>query len=137
MTHGVNAHQTASYLVQTGRQPGRLVYPSVGAVVSLFKGYDHGYDGLVPPYVVLTQPQGRFSEAGFLGQRYKPFAPGGDPSRTPFAVEGLVAPRITDERRMNRRELLHDLDSLGKAIPANPFACGTRPRGCRLRSWRR
>ena len=38
MTHGVNAHETASYLMQTGRQPGRLVYPCVGAVVSLFKG---------------------------------------------------------------------------------------------------
>ncbi|RKY11504.1 MAG: DUF1501 domain-containing protein, partial [Planctomycetota bacterium] len=43
MTHGINAHETASYMVQTGRKPGRLVYPSVGAVVSLFKGYEHGY----------------------------------------------------------------------------------------------
>lgn len=58
MTHGVNAHETASYIVQTGHDPGRLVYPSAGAVVSLLKGYDHGYQGLVPPYVVLTQPQG-------------------------------------------------------------------------------
>ena len=91
MTHGNNSHETASYLVQTGREPGRLVYPSVGAVVSLFKGYDHGYKGLIPPYIVLTQPQGRFSEAGFLGPRYKPFASGGDPNRTPFAVEGIVA----------------------------------------------
>ena len=38
-----------------------------GAVVSLFKGYDAGYKGLIPPYIVLTEPQGRFSEAGFLG----------------------------------------------------------------------
>ena len=37
MTHGINAHETASYIVQTGRRPGRLVYPSVGAVVSRFK----------------------------------------------------------------------------------------------------
>ncbi len=27
MTHGINAHETASYLVQTGREPGRLVFP--------------------------------------------------------------------------------------------------------------
>ena len=80
---------TASYIVQTGREPGRLVYPCVGAVVSLFKGYDHGYEGLAPPYVVLTEPQGRFSEAGFLGQQYKPFATGGDPNRNPFVVEGI------------------------------------------------
>jgi len=38
MTHGVNAHETASYIVQTGREPGRQVFPSAGAVTSLFKG---------------------------------------------------------------------------------------------------
>jgi len=30
--------------------------------------------GIDPAYIVLTEPQGRFSEAGFLGSRYKPFA---------------------------------------------------------------
>jgi len=120
MTHGNNSHETASYLVQTGREPGRLVYPSAGAVVSLFKGYDHGYKGLVPPYIVLTQPQGRFSEAGFLGPRYKPFATGGDPKRTPFVVEGIVAKGISDQRQRSRRRLLHNIDSLGKAMPDNP-----------------
>jgi len=120
MTHGINSHETASYMVQTGHKPGRLVYPCVGAVVSLFKGYDHGYKGLVPPYIVLTQPQGRFSEAGFLGPRYKPFATGGDPNQTIFAVEGIVARGISDSRQRSRRQLLHTLDSLGKAMPQNP-----------------
>jgi len=119
MTHGINSHETASYIVQTGRKPGRLVYPCVGAVVSLFKGYDHGYKGLVPPYIVLTQPQGRFSEAGFLGARYKPFATGGDPNQTIFAVEGIVAKGITDKRQRSRRQLLQNLDWFGKAIPQN------------------
>ncbi len=120
MTHGNNGHETASYMVQTGRKPGRQVFPCVGAVVSKFKGYDAGYKGLVPPYVVLTRPQGRFSEAGFLGPKYKPFATGGDPNRTPFAVEGIVAKGITDDRQRKRRDLLHSLDSLGKAMPDNP-----------------
>ena len=120
MTHGNNSHETASYIVQTGREPGRLVYPCVGAVVSLFKGYDHGYKGLAPPYIVLTEPQGRFSEAGFLGQRYKPFATGGDPNQKIFAVEGIVAQGISDQRQLDRRELLNVLDSLGKAMPDNP-----------------
>ncbi len=121
MTHGINSHETASYMVQTGHEPGRLVYPCIGAVVSLFKGYEHGYKGIVPPYIVLTQPQGRFSEAGFLGQRYKPFATGGDPNRNPFVVEGIVAEGISDERQRSRRQLLHTLDSLGKAVPENPL----------------
>ncbi|MCP4642944.1 MAG: DUF1501 domain-containing protein [bacterium] len=119
MTHGINSHETASYRVQTGHQPGRLVYPSVGAVVSVFKGYDQGYKGIVPPYVLLTQPQGRFSEAGFLGQRHKPFATGGDPNRARFVVEGVIADGVSDERQLGRRELLHSLDSLGSAMPGN------------------
>jgi len=120
MTHGNNGHETASYIVQTGRQPGRLVYPCVGAVVSRFKGKENGYKGLVPPYVVLTQPQGRFSEAGFLGPLYKPFATGGDPNRSVFEVEGIVARGISDDRQRKRRQLLHDIDTLGKAMPQNP-----------------
>jgi hypothetical protein len=120
MTHGNNGHETASYIVQTGHKPGRLVYPCIGAVVSLFKGKKSGYKGLVPPYVVLTQPQGRFSEAGFLGPLYKPFATGGDPNRSVFEVEGIVAKGISDDRQRKRRQLLHDLDTLGKAMPQNP-----------------
>ena len=50
MTHGVDAHETATYMVQTGRESGdRIVHPCVGAVVSRFKGYDAGYSGLIPP----------------------------------------------------------------------------------------
>lgn len=120
MTHGINAHETASYMVQTGRKPGRLVYPCVGAVVSKFKGYEQGYKGLVPPYIVMTKPQGRFSEAGFLGPLFKPFATGGDPNKTPFVVEGIVAKGISDQRQKQRRKLLDDLDSLGRAMPDNP-----------------
>jgi uncharacterized protein (DUF1501 family) len=112
MSHGVNAHETAAYTVQTGRPSGgRDVFPGVGAVVSLFKGYDAGYKGLLPPYIVLTELQGRFSEAGFLGSRYKPFATGGDPGAARFAVEGVVAAGISDERQRARRELLHQLNT--------------------------
>jgi Protein of unknown function (DUF1501) len=126
MTHGNNGHETASYIVQTGRQPGeRLVYPCVGAVTSLFKGYEAGYKGLIPPYVVLTEPQGRFDEAGFLGMRYKPFATGGNPAQTPFAVEGVVAPGITEQRQKERRELLHGVDSLAHELASDPQIIAT------------
>ena len=120
MTHGVNAHETASYMVQTARpQGGHDVFPSVGAVVSLFKGYEAGYQGLIPPYIVLTEPQGRFSEAGFLGSRYKPFATGGDPGQNRFAVEGVVVEGISEKRQQDRRELLHKLDTLGHSMSGN------------------
>jgi hypothetical protein len=121
MTHGNNGHETAAYMVQTARKPGgRVVYPSIGAVVSLFKGYKAGYKGLIPPYVVLTQPQGRFSEAGFLGSLYKPFATGGNPASPVFVVEGIALPGVSRERQEHRRDLLHRLDALRSAIKGNP-----------------
>ena len=119
MTHGVFAHETASYTVQTGHRSGDgLVYPCAGAVVSLFKGTN--YEGLIPPYIVLTRPQGRFSEAGFLGSKYKPFATGGDPNGTRFNVEGIVAPGITEQRQRNRRKFLYDLNTLGHTMKGSP-----------------
>ncbi|MFQ5507424.1 MAG: DUF1501 domain-containing protein, partial [Planctomycetota bacterium] len=121
MTHGVNGHETASYIVQTGwKSGGRVVHPSIGAVVSKFKGHDAGYKGLIPPYIVLTRPQGRFSEAGFLGSRYKPFATGGDPARAQFLVEGIAAPGITRERQKARRELLNRLNRMGRDFRGDP-----------------
>jgi hypothetical protein len=118
MTHRNNGHETAAYLMQTGHLPGeRLAYPSLGAVFSLFRGRD--YKGMIPPYVVLTQAQGRFSEEGFLGPRFKPFATGGDPNSPRFEVEGVVARGITDERQKSRRDLLGKLNTMGQAMGVN------------------
>jgi uncharacterized protein (DUF1501 family) len=119
MTHRNNGHETAAYLMQTAHAPGeRLAYPSVGAVFALFKSKD--YKGIIPPYVVLTRPQGRFSEEGFLGPRLKPFATGGDPNATRFEVEGVVSRGITDARQQARRELLAQMDTMGHALTASP-----------------
>jgi len=120
MTHGINGHETAAYNVQTGRNTGGTVFPSVGAVVSLFKGYDAGYTGLIPPYIVLTELQGRFSEVGFLNSRCKPFATGGDPAQSRFVVEGVVAQGVSDQRQHNRRELLHQLNTFEQAMKSDP-----------------
>ncbi len=121
MTHGNNGHETASYMVQTGHKPGDgTVYPGVGAVVSLFKGYAGGYKGLLPPYIVMTKLQGRFAEAGFLGSRAKPFATGGDPAQSRFVVEGVVAEGISDQRQQARRGLMHNLNTLGQTMADDP-----------------
>jgi len=115
MTHRNFGHETAAYLMQTGHTPGeRLAYPSIGAVFALFKKAD--YKGIIPPYVVLTRPQGRFSEEGFLGPMYKPFATGGDPSAQRFEVEGVVATGITDDRQNSRRELLGKMNTFGDRV---------------------
>ena len=88
----------------------------MGAIVSLMKGYGAGYTSLVPPYVVLTELQGRFSESGFLGPRHAPFATGGDPQQTPFAVQGVITPGVSEQRQRDRRALLHELDTLAPAL---------------------
>ena len=115
MTHRNFGHETAAYLMQTGHTPGeRLAYPSIGAVFALSKKAE--YKGIIPPYVVLTQPQGRFSEEGFLGPLYKPFATGGDPNAQRFEVEGVVAPGITDNRQKSRQELLGKMNNFGDRV---------------------
>lgn len=134
MTHGNNGHETAAYTVQTARQPGgREVYPSMGAVVSLFKGYGAGYQGLIPPYIVVTQPQGRFSEAGFLGNRFKPFATGGDPAQSRFIVEGVVAQGISEKRQQDRRELLQKLNVLQQTMNDDPQLVAAE--GCKQQAY--
>ena len=121
MTTGNDSHETGAYMMQTGHSAGDgLVWPCAGSVVSMFKGYDHGYKGMIPPYVVLTNGLGRFSPAGFLGLKYEPFVTGGDPNQQRFAVEGIVSPSLTDDRQHARRDLLHALDLLGPDVPGNP-----------------
>lgn len=119
MTHGINAHESAAYYVQTGHKPGiGLVYPSLGAIVTAFKIKE--YKGKIPPYIVLTQSQGRFSEEGFLGPLYKPFVTGGDPNQKVFAVEGIIAEGISEQQQIRRRQLLKKLDTLGRLMPDYP-----------------
>jgi len=119
MTHGVNGHETASYLMQTGRKPGGTVYPGIGALIGMMKGYDYGYKGKIPPYVVMTKNKGRFSEVGFLNPKYKPLVTGGDPNASTFLVDGIVTKGVTKEQQKRKRKVLEEMDLLGKAVPGN------------------
>jgi len=119
MTHGNNGHETAAYLMQTGHAPGgRLAYPSVGAIFAYFRREQ--YHGLLPPYIVMLQGAGRFSEEGFLGPAYKPFATGGDPNAERFEVQGIVNRGIDDSRQKARRELLDKVNLLGHGLAETP-----------------
>jgi len=119
MTHHQFGHETATYITQTCTMPGDLVYPAVGAVVA-YKKDQAGYQGSLPPYMSITGPFGRFSEAGFLGTNYKTFATGGDPNAARVSVQGIVAPGgVTDQRLKDRRTLLQSVDSLAKDMEKN------------------
>ncbi len=119
MTHGINGHETAAYLMQTGHKAGgRLAYPSVGAIFSYFK--KDQYKGLLPPYIVMLRAAGRFSEEGFLGPAYKPFATGGNPNADRFEVAGIVNRGINDTRQRARRDLLDKTNTMGYGLSEVP-----------------
>lgn len=119
VTHGNNGHETAAYLMQTGHKPGgRLAYPSVGAIFTYFKRDQ--YKGLLPPYIVMLEAAGRFSEEGFMGPAYKPFATGGDPNAPRFEVQGIVNRGVNDSRQTARRELADQVNTLGFGLSDAP-----------------
>ncbi|MEI7729045.1 MAG: DUF1501 domain-containing protein [Verrucomicrobiota bacterium] len=115
MTHMNNGHETATYMMMTGTPAASdPPYPALGAVVA-YERNRAGYAGTLPPYITLTSALGRFSEAGFLGNNYRTFAPGGDPNNKDFRVQGLVPPRsMSDARIQERRSLLQALDSVAR-----------------------
>ena len=112
MTHPHAGHETAAYLMQTGRNPGGGdVYPAIGAVIAMMKEKD--YHGDLPPFVILTASKGRFSEIGFLGERYAPLVTGGNPNTPAFVVDGIVPPGGQGPEAVRRRfDLLADVDRL-------------------------
>ena len=119
MTHRQFGHETAAYLMQTGRLPGGgEVFPALGTVVAEAKRSESRGD--LPPSVVLTRPKGRFSEVGFLGVNAAPLVTGGNPNAQRFAVDGIVPPEgLTAQRVKERFELLNELDLWSSEDRAN------------------
>ncbi len=116
MTHPFRGHETATYLMQTGRAPGGgVTYPAIGALLAMLNGGNVRYN--LPAYVALTTAKGRFSECGFLGERYAPFATGGNPAAAKFQVDGYTpAGGGTPEELKRRFELLDGLDTFGRNV---------------------
>ena len=117
MTHPYFGHETATYLMQTGRNSGGgVTFPALGAPTSSsrVKGprlKQHSvqsgmlYEGELPPFVIMTSAKGRFSEVGFLGEAYAPLVTGGRASAKQFDVDGIVAPGgLTKKQILERFE---------------------------------
>lgn len=121
MTHPHNGHETAVYLMQTGRLPGgRNVHPAIGTVIAKAKTESGEYRGDLPPSVILTAAKGRFSEIGFLDHRWEPLVTGGDPNAKVFTVDGVTSPGgLSPEEQRRRFQTAEMLESLFPAsIPA-------------------
>ena len=117
MTHPHRGHETATYLMQTGRNPGGgKVYPAIGAVIAMYKRKE--YKGDVPPYVILTVPKGRFSEVGFLSEEFSPLVTGGNPNAQRFIVDGIVPPGGLGKAEQKARfDMLGELDTFTRETP--------------------
>lgn len=113
MTHPFNGHETATYLMQTGRVPGGgITYPAIGALIAMLNSGNVQHK--LPSYVALTTNKGRFSESGFLGDKYAPFSTGGNPASQIFQVDSYTpAGGATKEEMRAKFELLGKLDTLG------------------------
>ena len=110
MTHDQFGHESATYLMQTGRLPGGgEVCPAIGTVIAQAKKSQ--YRGDLPPSVIITRAKGRFSEVGFLGPDAAPLVTGGQPNSARFTVDGIVPPAsISPKMAKARYELLAALD---------------------------
>ena len=104
MTHGNNGHETASYMVQTGRAPARLSSHrrrdslAVQGLRSRATRADpalHRADGTAGPFF-----RGGLSGSALQALRHRRRSGG----QTPFAVEGIVGAGITEQRQRDRRE---------------------------------
>ena len=124
MTHRFFGHETATYLMQTGRNPGGgVTFPAIGALISSSRVKGPGkhnsvqsgllYEGDLPPFVILTRAKGRFSEVGFLGEFYAPLVTGGSASARRFEVDGIVPPGgLTREQIIDRFSRASRIDRL-------------------------
>lgn len=116
MTHPHRGHESATYLMQTGRMPGGgVTYPAIGAILAMSKNSNVKHR--LPPYVALTTAKGRFSECGFLGEKYSPFATGGNPAAPMFNVDGYSPVGGLSRESIERRfRLADELDSFGRRM---------------------
>ena len=116
MTHPYNGHEVATYLMQTGRVPGGgITYPAIGALIAMLNSGNVQHK--LPSYVALTTNKGRFSESGFLGDKYAPFSTGGNPAGKIFQVDSYTpAGGATKEEMRQKFDLLGELDTLGNDI---------------------
>ena len=120
MTHPFRGHESATYLMQTGRMPGGgITYPAIGAMLAMLNKGNVQHN--LPPYVALTTNKGRFSECGFLGDRYSPFSTGGRPESQVFQVDSYSPAGGASQKEMRRRfGLLDELDSFSRESAWNP-----------------
>ncbi len=130
INHNVFAHETATYLMQTGIPVGgELVYPNMASVISTVRGPNQGSS--VPSYITVPNPLGRFEESGFLGANSKSFAASGVVSGRDWQIPTAMgkdekakqaeknAQKLLEKENLriaNKKELLAAIDNVDKSL---------------------
>lgn len=106
MTSPLGEHGLANHYLMTGYKPSPVVqYPQYGSVLA----HVRNMPSVLPPFI--TIPENRSSVAGFLGDKYEPFATRGDPSKPDFSVRDLdFFPGVDETRILRRRTYLAEFD---------------------------
>ena len=117
--------QTANRDAEPRNNPAGELYPAIGSVVARWRGASR--PGM-PPYVAFQTSPTHVARGGYLGRRFDPFIAnraarlpiytnvGADTGRTTEADVFRLPHGLTQERLLDRRALLDDLDTLRRAI---------------------
>ena len=118
MSHADTGHPSGAYQMTTGR-----AYPRAQNLADNSMREDHPHLGSsvaavaarpcpVPPFVMVPQfliVNGQFrsgQNAGFLGSRFDPLVPGGDPNREDFRPRDLGLAAAVDHEQIHARRIL-------------------------------
>jgi uncharacterized protein (DUF1501 family) len=132
--HADNDHASAAYGMSTGNaypRPTNLAgkstredHPHLGSAVAAVEASRCPVPpfAMVPQYLVVNGEFRSGQNAGFLGSRYDPLVPGGNPSSPDFKPVDLgLGPSLAPEQLRNRRQLLKSVNDhfgrLGKDAP--------------------
>jgi hypothetical protein len=117
--------QTANREAEPRLNPSGEMYPAIGSLVAKYHGANHPG---IPPYVAFQTSRTHIAYGGYLGQQYDPFIAnraaklpiynnvGVDTGRTTEANFFRLPQGLTQERLLDRRALLADLDTVRRGI---------------------
>jgi len=136
LSHRDNNHASATYEMTTGHSYPRAAnlsehssrddHPNIGSSVAALEARQRAVPpfAMVPQYLVVNGQFRSGQNSGFLGSRFDPLVPGGDPNRPDFKPLdlGLVSP-VAPDRLGSRKRLLETVN--GPPNPTDASACRT------------
>lgn len=117
--------QTANILAAPRLRASGEMYPAIGSIVAKHHGANAAG---MPPYVAFQTSRTHIARGGYLGRRYDPFIAnsasrlpiytdvGKDTGRTTNADFFHLPRGLTQERLLDRRSLLEDMDTLRREL---------------------